>query len=115
VFQVRSEGNRHLADLRRAEFPLTDIVERDGIRYVGLATLTALKISALVKRRLAPKGATDLADIRRVLLAHPELRDDKERVPTAIRAVGGGDVELRQWLELLAQPLVSDEETDEGY
>ena len=54
VFQIRSEGNRHLADLRLAEFPLTDLVERDGIRYVGLPMLVALKIVTMVKRRLAP-------------------------------------------------------------
>jgi hypothetical protein len=44
VFRIRSEGNRHLADLRFAEFPLTDLVERDWICYVGLPMLVALKV-----------------------------------------------------------------------
>lgn len=115
VFQIRSEGNRHLADLRLAEFPLTDLVERDGIRYVSLPVLAALKTCALVKRRQAPKGATDLADLRRILLAHPELRQDQAGVAEAIRVVGGGQEEITQWTALLAEALVSDEESDEGY
>ena len=77
-------------------------------------TLTALKVSALVKRRLAPKGATDLADLRRMLLAHPSLRDGGA-VEAAIRAIGGGQPELQGWQALLTEPLVSDEESDEGY
>ena len=115
VFQIRSEGNRHLADVRLAEFPLTDLVERDGVRYVSLPVLTALKVSAIVRRRMAPKGATDLADLRRILLAHPELREADGAVANAIRALGGGELERQQWLALLAEPLVSDEESDEGY
>ncbi len=115
VFQLRSEGSRHLADLRLAEFPLTDLVERDGIHYVGLPILTALKVSALAKRRLAPKGATDLADLRRLLQAHPELRDETGGVADAIGVVGGGDKELRQWHDLLAEPVVTDADSDEGY
>jgi hypothetical protein len=115
VFQIRSEGNRHLADLRLAEFPLTDLVERDGIRYVGLPMLVALKVVAMVKRRLAPKGATDLADLRRLLFAHPELRQEEGSVAQSILAIGGGEADFRQWRALLAEPVVSDEETDEGY
>ena len=115
VFQIRSEGNRHLADLRLAEFPLTDLVERDGIRYVGLPMLVALKVLAMVKRRLAPKGATDLADLRRLLFAHPELRQEDGSVTHSIRAIGGGEADFLQWRALLAEPIVSDEETDEGY
>lgn len=115
VFQIRAEGNRHLADLRLAEFPLTDLVERDGIRYVGLPVLTALKVCALVKRRLAPKGATDLADLRRILLAHPELRRDEAGILEAIRVVGGAEPERQQWRTLLTEPLVSDEDSDDGY
>jgi hypothetical protein len=88
VFQIRSEGNRHLADLRLIEFAL---------------------------RRLAPKGATDLADLRRMLLAHPELRQEEGAVAHCIRVVGGGDDELQQWRALLAEPIVTDEESDEGY
>jgi hypothetical protein len=115
VFQLRAEGNRHLADTRLAEFPLTDVVEQDGIRYVGLALLTALKVMALVRRKLAPKGATDLADVRRILLGHPELRQDEGDVAMAIRLAGGVDAELRQWRALLAEPAVTDEETDASY
>ncbi|MES1207615.1 MAG: hypothetical protein ABUS79_16890 [Pseudomonadota bacterium] len=115
VFQLRSEGNRHLADLRLAEFPLTDLVERDGIHYVGLPLLIALKVVALAKRRLAPKGATDLADLRRMLLSHPNLRHEEGPVADAIHVVGGGQEELRQWRALVEEKTVCDEDSDEGY
>jgi hypothetical protein len=74
VYQLRNDGNRHLADVRLTEFSLDDSTEQEGIRYVSLPLMVALKASAFAKRRLAPKGATDLADVRRLLLAHPELR-----------------------------------------
>src|SRR6266545_4496334 len=63
VYQLRNEGNRHFADVRVMEFSLDDATERDGIRYASLPLMIAMKVSALAKRRLAPKGATDLADV----------------------------------------------------
>ena len=82
---------------------------------LGLPLLTALKVTAMVRRRLAPKGAIDLADLRRVLLEHPELRKDEGEVAKAIRLLGGADAELRQWRALLAEPAVSDDQSDASY
>jgi Nucleotidyl transferase AbiEii toxin, Type IV TA system len=115
VYQVRREGNRHLADVRLAEFSLDDSLERDGIRYVSLPTVVALKLRALAQRRLAPKGATDLADLRRLLIAHPELRTKSGTVADAIERTGGGDGASQAWHELLEAPLITDEDVDEGY
>jgi hypothetical protein len=115
VYQVRREGNRHLADVRLAEFSLDDSIERDGIRFVSLPTVVALKLRALAKRRLAPKGATDLADLRRLLIAHPELRMKTGAVADAISRTRGGEDASRAWHELLEQPIITDEDVDEGY
>jgi hypothetical protein len=115
VYQVRREGNRHLADVRLAEFSLDDSVEHDGIRFVSLSIVVALKLRALAKRRLAPKGATDLADLRRLLIAHPELRTKTGPVSDAILRTGGGEDASRAWHELLEQPVITDEDVDEGY
>ena len=98
-----------------AEFPLDDSVEHAGIRYVSLPVVVALKLRALAKRRLAPKGATDLADLRRLLIAHPELRSAAGPVAEAIARTGGGEEASRTWLDLLEQPVVSDDDVDEGY
>jgi hypothetical protein len=115
IYQLRREGNRHFADVRLAEFPLDDSIERDGILYVSLPTLIALKLRALSRRRLAPKGATDLADLRRLLLSNPELRSEQGPVSDAIQRIGGGEDVASTWRELLSEPTVTDEEVDEGY
>lgn len=113
VYQVRTEGPRHLADVRKLEKQL-DFIEIDGVRYVGLVPLIAMKVCALARRRAAPKGATDLADLRRLLLAHPELVVDPERVEDEIRALHGGDEASAAWRELVSTPIPRDDE-DEGY
>jgi hypothetical protein len=110
VYQLRNEGNRHLADVRITEFSLDDATEKEGIRYVSLPLMVAMKASALAKRRLAPKGATDLADVRRLLLAHPELRNADGPVSEAIRRIGAGEEVTRIWDELRAEPAVADED-----
>ncbi len=110
VYQLRNEGNRHLADVRIAEFSLDDAIEQEGIRYASLPLMVALKVSALAKRRLAPKGATDLADLRRLLLAHPELRTSEGPVVEAIARIGAGEDVVRAWNELREEPAVADED-----
>jgi len=115
VYQIRKEGNRHLADVRLAEFSLDDAVELDGVRYVSLPILTALKVKALSLRRLAPKGGTDLADLRRLLIAHPELRAVEGPVAEALGTVGASAEAREVWRELVEAPAISDEDADAGY
>lgn len=115
IYQARKEGGHHLADVRRSEFPLTETTERDGVRYLSLPFLTAMKTLAYSRRRHAPKGATDLADLRRLLLAHSRLRADPTEVTQALQRLGDDGAGLEAWRELLAQPLVADEDVDEGY
>ncbi|MDI7268104.1 MAG: hypothetical protein QME96_08935 [Myxococcota bacterium] len=114
IFQVRKDANRHLADVRLADFPIEPAVERDGIRYVPPALLVALKVCALTRRRYAPKGATDLADLRRLLLADRKLRTSGA-VRKALGRIGADEAALRTWDEILAAPVVADEDIDEGY
>jgi len=110
VYQLRSEGNRHLADIRLVEFPLEDSIEQQGVRYASLPLMIALKALALSKRRLSPKGGTDLADVRRMLLAHPELRANDGPVVEAIGRIGGGDDVAGVWEELRNEPAVADDD-----
>jgi hypothetical protein len=110
VYQLRSEGNRHLADIRMVEFPLEDSIEQQGVRYASLPLMIALKALALSKRRLSPKGGTDLADVRRMLLAHPELRANDGPVVEAIGRIGGGDVVAGVWEELRSEPGLPDDD-----
>jgi hypothetical protein len=114
VYQPRKQGTRHLADLRLADIDLGEPVVVDGIRYTSPADTLAMKVCALGKRRFAPKGATDLADARRLLLAFPELRVERGIVSDRIGRIGEPDA-LDVWRELLLEPVVSDEDVDEGY
>ncbi len=114
VDQARREGNRQLADVRLQDVKVGTI-DSDGIRYVSLVDLAALKARSLSRRRQTPKGATDLADLRRLLLTHPDLRNEQAGVRGAILRIGGGPEVLATWDELLREPLISDEEADEGY
>jgi hypothetical protein len=114
VYQPRKDGPRHLADVRLADIDLGEPVVRDGIRYTSAADTLALKVCALVKRRFAPKGATDLADARRLLLAYPDLRSERGAVSERLAHIGDGAA-LEVWRELLGEPIVSDEDVDEGY
>ncbi len=115
VYQVRGEGNRHFADVRRAVLPLGEVTERDGIRYVPIDILLAMKVIALGQRRFAPKGGTDLADVRRLLLAQPELRAEVGPVSRALERLDAGPGAFDLWRELLAEPIVSDDEADADY
>lgn len=115
VYQKRSDGPRHLADVRLSELDPSEAVARDGVRYVPPDLLVAMKVTAWTRRRLAPKGGTDLADIRRLLLARPELREQPERVGQRLRVMGASEDAMQAWDELRAAPLVSDEDVDEGY
>ena len=64
----------------------------------------------VVSTSTAPKGATDLADLRRLLLAHPELRDLTGPVITAIAKVGGGPDAVEAFRDVATQPIVSDDD-----
>jgi hypothetical protein len=103
-----------LADVRLIEIDLGQVVVSDGIRYTPPALTLAMKVCAHAKRKFAPKGATDLADARRLLIAFPELRSETGPVGEALERVG--DSAAREvWRSLLREPVVSDEEVDEGY
>ena len=114
IYQPRKEGSRHLADVRLADVDIGEPVVRDGIRYTSPAVTLAMKICALEKRRFAPKGATDLADVRRLLIAHPELREEQGVVSAAIERLGEPRA-IEAWRALLKEPIVSDDDVDEGY
>lgn len=115
IYQVRAEGNRHLAGVRQAVLPLDEATARDGIRYVAIDVLVAMKVIALMRRRFAPKGGTDLADVRRLLLARPELRAEVGPVSRALELLGAGGEALALWRDLVGEPIVTDEEVDAGY
>ena len=115
VYQTKKGGARHLAHIGISPITLADTVERDQVHYLAPHLLTALKVISLSRRHQTPKGATDLADLRRLLLALPTLRGIGGGVDTALSTLNADDEAQKVWRVLLAQPLVGDDEIDEGY
>ena len=112
VYQLRQPKNRHLVDVRQVDvLPLHRRLER--VQVIEPAELVAMKVVSLAARRNRPKGDTDHADLRRLLLAFPALRVVDGEIAELLRAGKATDTMLALWSELVSQPLEPDE--DEGY
>lgn len=112
VYQLRKPANRHLVDVRQvAELPPTRRIE--GVQVIAPPDLVAMKVASVVHRQGRPKGDTDLADLRRLLLAFPELKTAEGSVLERLRGIGASDAVLARWAEICAMTIVPDE--DEGY
>ncbi len=87
LYQVREPQNRHLVDIRAVDgLPRYQVVEE--ILVVPPADLIGQKVQSMVNRSKTAKGATDLADIRRLLLTFPDLKAREGSVADRLRASG---------------------------
>lgn len=99
IYQIRSEGNRHLVDLRMvAEFPLTETIEK--ILVISPVELLASKVIAYHSRKGKPKAGTDYRDLGMLLLRFPEL---KEKVSVILQSKNVGEAILETWAEIARQ------------
>lgn len=64
----------------------------------------------MVNRSRSAKGPTDLADIRRLLLAFPELKALEGPVGDCLRAAGAPGPALEAWEEIAAQEILTEDE-----
>jgi hypothetical protein len=84
VYQLRSENNRHLVDIRQVEeFPRSQTIE--GLTIVAPADLIALKVISSTLRAGTPKALTDQADLMRLLLAFPQHKTSQGEVADALQ------------------------------
>ena len=102
VYQLRKPKNRHLVDVRQVE-RLPAWTVQHGIRIVEPVELIAMKVESFAARKTKPKGDTDHADLRRLLLAMPELRDRRGAVAARLRAMGVGQAVLAAWSKLVRE------------
>ncbi len=108
VYQLRSEGNRHLADVRAIEtLPNTETIE--NIKVLSPVELIASKVISYHSRKGKPKAGTDYRDLGMLLLRFPEL---KEEVTKTLQAKQIDNVVLETWAEIERQDFQF-EETDE--
>ncbi len=109
VYQIRSEGNRHLVDLRMiSEFPATETIE--NILVLSPVELLASKVISYHSRKGKPKAGTDYRDLGMLLLRFPEL---KEKVSENLRAKNVGKAVLETWAEIGSQDFRFENEDDD--
>lgn len=109
LYQVRKEGNRHLADVRIVtEFPETETVE--NIQILSPLELIASKVISYHARRGKPKSGTDWRDLGFLLLRFPEL---KEKVAETLKAKNVGEAVLETWEELENQNFEFEDENED--
>ncbi len=107
IYQVRKPKNRHLVDIRHVDvLPRHEIV--DGVRVLVPLELVAMKVMSIAARAGQPKGDTDRADLRRLLLAAPELRGHEGLVAARLEELGVTQEVLSLWTRLAAEPLEAD-------
>jgi hypothetical protein len=109
VYQVRKPKNRHLVGVRQIDvLPAFRTIE--GVRVVVPEELVAMKVLAMAARRGRPKELSDRLDVKRLLLALPELRRDGGPVCQRLRAVGASDEVVNLWRQIAQEPNVDDED-----
>jgi len=109
LYQIRSEGNRHLVDLRMiSELPATKTIE--GILVLSPVELLVSKVISYHSRRGKPKAGTDYRDLGMLLLRFPEL---KEKVSENLRAKNVGEAVLETWTKILIQDFQFEDEDED--
>lgn len=73
VYQLRNEGNRHLADIRAIE-NLPGVEKIENLMVLSPAELIASKVVSYYSRRGKPKSGTDWRDLAVLLIRFPELK-----------------------------------------
>ncbi len=109
VYQIRSEGNRHLIDLRMiSELPATETIE--DILVLSPIELLATKLISYHSRKGKPKGGTDYRDLGMLLLRFPEL---KEKVSENLQSKNVGEAILETWAEISSQDFQFEDEDED--
>lgn len=113
LYQVRKPKNRHLVHVRGVkELPACNRLEE--ILVPAPAELIAGKVLSMIGRPKTPKGMTDAADLRRLLLAFPELKAEEGSVAEALSRMQSPASALDAWRDLVIQEILPEDE-DAGF
>ena len=109
VYQVRKPKNRHLVDVRHVpELPPCQRIER--ILVPTAPELIAQKVISMVSRPNTAKGMTDVADLRRLLIAFPDLKSQNGPVKQSLLAKSVSEQTLHAWHEVVQQEIELDDD-----
>jgi hypothetical protein len=112
LFQIQKPRNRHLVDVRAAEFlPHAERIE--DVLVMSPPELIAQKVISYHARRGQPKAGTDWRDLAMLLLTFPELKKEQGAVKEALRSTGAHEDAMKTWSELVVQEIVEPEEDSE--
>lgn len=111
LYQIRKEGNRHLADVRLEEnLPETKLVE--DVRVLAPVELIVSKVLSYESRRGKPKSGTDWRDLAVLLNRFPELKSLDGKVVAVLTERGASDFAMDFWKQLTEQDFSVDEDDD---
>jgi len=112
IYQVRKEGNRHLADVRNVdELPETETIE--NVLVLSPAELIASKVVSFQSRYGKSKSWTDRRDLTVLLLQFPELKTENGEVSAILKRREVGENVLDAWREIVAQDLQAEDEDED--
>lgn len=111
--QVRKPKNRHLVDVGSVkELPACNRLRK--VLILAPAELIAQKVLSMIGRPKTPKAFMDAADLRRLLLAFPELKTTVGSVVDVLRSVEAPEAAFEAWRELIAAEILP-EDDDAGF
>ncbi|MBV6496287.1 MAG: hypothetical protein DYH05_01065 [Acidobacteria bacterium ACB1] len=111
IYQVRSEGNRHLVDVR-VEDSLPESTTVEDISILTPVELIVSKVLSYEARRGKPKAGTDWRDLGMLLLRFPELKTSDGEVTKLLRERNASEFAINFWHEFVEQDLTVDEDDD---
>jgi len=112
IYQVRKPKNRHLVDIRSVT-ALPPCQRHERILIPTPPELIGQKVISMTSRSKTAKGMTDIADLRRLLLTFPKLKNENGPVADSLQASGATEEVMAAWRELVAQEI--EPEDDDGY
>lgn len=112
LYQIQKSGNRHLVDVRPVDkLPATQRIAQ--VLVIAPADLIASKVISYHQRRGKPKSGTDWRDVAMLMLAFPDLKQEKGLVADRLQASGASDDVMTVWKELVSQDIEAGDEEDE--
>ena len=112
IYQLQKPKNRHLVDVRTVgSLPPHQPIE--NILVLAPEQLIASKVMSMTDRSKTAKGLTDAADLRRLLLAFPQLKTEFGPVRKCILAAAMPATVIESWNELVSQEILPEDEDAE--